>query len=241
MTDLIMTNEITVKLIDFMGSDRRAFDMARVSLTTEEYDEVVQNAGRKQSTPATLLPSLMELRHGVPFEHCVATVYAEVPISTARQWVKHRMSSLNEKSGRYGKLLPKFYSPGADRPMINEASRMHPKMVQGSPTQVQVAQNSILEAAAKSWQLYEFQLKYGIAEELARNVLPVGIYTQFVWTVNMRGLMNFLERRIDSPDNRVETHPQWEIQLGALQLEEIFKEKMPIAHQAFVRYGRVAP
>lgn len=237
MTDLIMTDEITVKLIDFMGSDRRAIDMARVSV--KEFDDIEASLGK--TDPVKLLHSLMQGRHGVPFEHCVFTVYAEVPISTARQWVKHRMSSLNEKSGRYGKLLPRFYSPSADRPMINEGSKMHPKMALPSSTQLQVVQNANLEIAQKAWQLYEFQLKYGIAEEMARNVLPVSIYTQFVWTVNARSLMNFLERRVEAANASVPSHPQWEIQLGALQLEEIFKEKMPITHEAFDRYGRVAP
>lgn len=237
MTDLIMTDEIDVRLIDFMGSDRRAIDMARVSV--KEFEDIERTLGK--TDPVKLLNSLMSGRHGVPFEHCVFTFYAEVPISTARQWVKHRMSSLNEKSGRYGKLLPKFYSPGVDRPMINEGSKMHPKMVAPSSTQLQVVQNANLEIAQKAWDLYEFQLKYGIAEEMARNVLPVSIYTQFVWTVNARSLMNFLERRIEAPDARIQSHPQWEIQLGAKKMEDVFAEKMPISHEAFVRYGRVAP
>lgn len=237
MTELVMTNEIDIQLIDFMGSDRRAIDMARVSV--KEYDDIVASLGK--TDPNKLLHSLVKGRHGVPFEHCVFTFYAEVPISTARQWVKHRMSSLNEKSGRYGKLLPKFYSPEADRPMVNEGSKMHPKMVPASSTQLQVVQNANLEIAQQAWKLYEFQLKYGIAEEMARNVLPVSIYTQFVWTVNARSLMNFLERRVEADNARVPSHPQWEIDLGARKLEEIFKEKMPITHEAFDRYGRVAP
>ena len=236
MTELTFRSDVTVTEIDFMGSDERAVQMARVSV--KEWDKIEEEAG---GDPTKILGSLMKGRHGVPFEHCVATIYAEVPISTARQWVKHRMSSLNEKSGRYGKLLPNFYVPEHDRPMINHGTKMHPKMVPGSYVQHQVASNSMIEVAQAAWKAYEFQLKYDIAEELARNVLPVGLYTTFVWTVNMRSLMNFLERRIEDPRANVPSHPQWEIQLGAKQLEEIFRQHMPISHAFFNEFGRVAP
>lgn len=236
MTELTFRSDIVVNEIDFMGSDERAMQMARVSV--KEWDKILDETG---SDPAKIVRSLMRGRHGVPFEHCVLTVMAEVPIFTARQWVKHRMSSLNEKSGRYGKLLPHFYVPTEDRPMINHGTKMNPKMVEGSYIQHQVVVNSNIEVAQAAWKAYEFQLKYDIAEELARNVLPVGLYTTFVWTVNVRSLMNFLERRVESTAANVPSHPQWEIQLGAEQLEEIFRKHMPITHAAFVEFGRVAP
>lgn len=234
--ELTFRSDIKVELIRSMASDNFALQAARVSL--KEWDDIVAEVGKD---PTKILYSLMKGRHGVPFEHCVFSIYAEVPISTARQWVKHRMSSLNERSGRYGRLLPHFYVPDADRPMINHGTSMHPDMKKATYVQHQVAVNSMIETAQLAWKNYEFQLKYDIAEELARNVLPVGLYTQFIWTVNMRGLMNFLERRIEDERARVPSHPQWEIQDGAKQLEEIFRQLMPISHAAFNEFGRVAP
>ena len=35
----------------------------------------------------------------------------------------------------------------------------------------------------------------GVAKEVARSVLPVGLYTEFYWSVNARSLMNFLSLR----------------------------------------------
>lgn len=235
MSEFILTDELSVTLPLSMASDLQAVQAARVSV--ESWDEITAS----ETDPAKLINSLVKLRHGVPFERTFFSFHVEIPIFVARQWVKHRLSSMNEKSARYGKMIPKFYQAGASRPMVNQGSKMHPKMVPGTGTQVQVHQNAVLEVSKAAFQAYEFQLKYGIAEELARIVLPLATYTEFVWTVNARSVMSFLERRIESEENRVQTHPQWEIDVAARMLEELFKEAMPLTHAAFVRNGRVAP
>lgn len=232
MSELTFRSDMTVNLIKHCAGDDDVIQAAQVSVKGENNPETV---------PDRLINSLMRHRHGVPFEHTYFRFYVDVPIFVARQWVKHRMSSLNERSGRYGRLLPQFYVPTEDRPMINEGTKMDPKMAPATIVQHQVVENYNKEVAQKAWQAYQFQLKYGIAEEMARSVLPVGIYTQFYWSLNARSLMNFLERRVDSPAARVATHPQWEIQLAAEKLEESFKTLMPLSHAAFVKYGRVAP
>jgi thymidylate synthase (FAD) len=62
----------------------------------------------------------------------------------------------------------------------------------------------------------------------------VAIYTQFYWTVNARSLMNFLSLR-----NAVTA--QREIRRYAAAVEQLFAEKMPITHSAFVANERRAP
>jgi thymidylate synthase (FAD) len=64
--------------------------------------------------------------------------------------------------------------------------------------------------------------------------LPVGIYTQFHWTLNARSLMNFLSlRNAESA--------QLEIRRFAEAVEVFFSEHMPVTHAAFVEFGRRAP
>ena len=88
---------------------------------------------------------------------------------------------------------------------------------------------------------YQRMLSNGVAHEVARMVLPVNIYSQMYWTVNARSLMNFLSLRVESDDSQVRSYPQLEIEMGATQIEEIFAERMPATHAAFVANGRVAP
>lgn len=74
----------------------------------------------------------------------------------------------------------------------------------------------------------------GIAKEQARIVLPVGLFSEFIWTCNARSLMHFLGLR--NAPNAME-----EIKFAAQQAEEVFLEQMPLTANAFVNNGRVAP
>ena len=83
-------------------------------------------------------------------------------------------------------------------------------------------------------QLNDIDFGWNVAKEIARNVLPVAIYTQFYWTVNARSLMNFVSLRNSETAQR-------EIQRYAGAVEQFFAEKMPVTHAAFVENGRRAP
>jgi thymidylate synthase (FAD) len=86
----------------------------------------------------------------------------------------------------------------------------------------------------EAWSAYTELVEMGVARELARLVLPVGLYTEFYWTVNARSLMNFVSlRNADAA--------MWEIRQYADAVERFFAERMPVTHAAFVEYGRVAP
>lgn len=234
MTNVQMISDITVELISAHASDESVIRAAQASLTQGEW------MMPSDLDPARFIRALMNPRHGVPFEHNIFLFQVEVPIFTARQWVKHRMSSMNEVSGRYTELQPRFYTAPAERPLVNIGTRMKPKFVADEDTWA-TAVGWDQTMANACWEAYQARLAAGIAPEYARNVLPLNIMTQFQWTVNARSLMNFLERRRNTPLHKVPTHPQWEIQLGAEKVEALFAEKMPLTHRAFVDNGYVAP
>ncbi len=81
---------------------------------------------------------------------------------------------------------------------------------------------------------YRALIDLGVAKELARALLPFGIYTQFYWTLNARSLMNFLSLR-NAPT------AQYEIRVYAEAVERFFADKMPITHRCFVEFGRRSP
>jgi thymidylate synthase (FAD) len=77
-------------------------------------------------------------------------------------------------------------------------------------------------ALAESSQIYEKLLAKGVARELARGVLPVSLYTQFVFSCNVRSLFHFVGLRADS-------HAQWEIQQYAKGMIRLARKQFPIS------------
>jgi thymidylate synthase (FAD) len=232
MTEVELTHDINVKLIRAMASDDMVVQAAQVSVKGENNPKTV---------PERLINYLMNSRHGSPFEHNAFTFFAEAPIFVFREWHRHRIASINEMSGRYTKLLPKFYTPASDRKLRNVGTSARPEFEPGTYEQIVHMSISDKRIAQACWDEYETRIALGIANEMARTCLPVSVYSQMYWTVNARSLMNFLSLRIDSEDSVVRSRPQWEIQMAADVVEKAFAEKMPVTHQAFVRNGRVAP
>lgn len=231
-----MASELGVTLVRTNATDEFPIQMAQASLGKDATWELAPTID-----PARFLRALVDPRHGVPFEHDIWTFFVEVPIFVARQWVKHRHASMNEMSGRYVKLMPKFYTMPDGRPLINQGSKMKPILMPASDDKVTKLRASDLAIAQQAWDEYEYRLSMGAAEEYARIILPVNVYTQFYWSVNTRALMSFLERRVDSIQSRVPSHPQWEIDAAATVIEDYFEQHMPLTHRAFVAAGRVAP
>lgn len=71
-------------------------------------------------------------------------------------------------------------------------------------------------------------LKRGVATEVARNVLPVNIYTSAYLTGNLLGWFNFLRLR-----NGDEGHPQYETVEVARKVEAIIAGLYPITYKAW--------
>lgn len=236
MSEVTMVPEMSVRLIRTNANDEFPIQMAQASLGADEEWTI-----DPKIDPQRFLNALVAPRHGVPFEHDQWTFFVEVPIFVARQWVKHRHASMNEMSGRYVKMLPKFYTAPVARPLVNTGTKMKPDFTTYDQEAFTVASETDRVMAENAWKLYTERMDIGIAEEYARTILPLNTFTQFYWTVNTRALMSFLERRVDDPDNRVETHPQWEIDKMARVLEGYFEEYMPLTYKAFTAVGRVAP
>src|SRR4051795_6528415 len=58
-----------------------------------------------------IIQYMMTHKHGSPFEHNLFTFHVKCPIFVAREWMRHRIGSFNEWSGRYSELEPEFYIP----------------------------------------------------------------------------------------------------------------------------------
>jgi thymidylate synthase (FAD) len=227
---------MTVELIDSMASDSAVAMAARVSTISGNHEEVVD-----LSKDAGLINYLMRDRHGSPFEHNAFTFYIEAPIFVFREFMRHRIASYNEESGRYKQLEPIFYVPGRDRKLVQQGKPGAYTFVEGDECQMNAAREAAVDMAETAYYKYEDMLEKGIAREVARMVLPLNIYSSMYVTMNARALMNFLSLRTQREGTHFPSFPQREIEMVAEKMEEFFAEKMPLTYASFNKNGRVAP
>ena len=229
---LIFRDDFTVKLLDHMGGDESVVRSMLVSTQGIESVNAEANRGR--------INFLMENRHGTPFEHNSFTFLIEAPIFVFREFQRHRIGfSYNEISGRYKQLDPVFYIPSIDRPLIQAGKTGAYMFIKGTQEQYKHMDDWLRWLYSDAWFSYTTMLDKGIAKEVARMVLPTGIYSAMYVTCNARSLMNFLSLRTHGGE--FQSYPMWEIEQVAKQMEDGFKEKMPITWETFNSNGRIAP
>lgn len=231
-------SDMTVELVNHAASDDTVLFAARVSTkgeTHREHDpaDVPKNVG--------LIKYLMRARHGSPFEHNSFTFYVEAPIFVFREFMRHRIASYNEESGRYTQLKPVFYVPAISRNLVQQGKPGHYTYVPGDRQQINATRDGHMRTAEIAYKNYQDLLDDGIAREVARMSLPLNIYSSMYVTMNARSMMNFFSLRTIREGSTFPSYPQREIEMVAEQMEESFKLLMPITSKAFNDAGRVAP
>jgi thymidylate synthase (FAD) len=215
-----------VRLDSAMADDLSVINSARVSFEVRKDEMDDKDKG--------LIRFLMRDRHGTPFEHNSFRFHIRCPIFVVREWMRHRISSFNEASARYHQLADDFYIPDVEavRSQVGK-----PGAYTFEPLDEALAnetRDTFQRVYKNLYAEYQELLDKGVAKEVARALLPVGIFTQFYWTVNARALMNFLSLR------NAQT-AQYEIRMYADAVERLFAQQMPVTHQCFIEFGRVAP
>lgn len=122
---------------------------------------------------------LIEWGHNVPLEFGQIILKIKTPIFVARQFFRSRTFSYVEKSGRYNDLsdIDYFMPTRYDIPeVIDEFS----------------------QAYAEDTERYKRLLGYGVPKELARVILPLGMYTEFYVRMDMNNARKMLKLRTDS-------------------------------------------
>ena len=215
-----------VRLDAVMADDLSVVNAARVSFGARREAMDDRDAG--------LVRFLMRERHGTPFEHNFFRFHIKAPLFVTREWQRHRIGSFNERSGRYSELPDEFYVPAAGdvRTQVGKPGAYTFEPL--ADAAAESVREGIAASYAESYRRYQELLAAGVAKEVARSVLPVGLYTEFYWSVNARSLMNFLSLR-NAPT------AQLEIRVYAEAAERHFEHAMPVTHAAFVAQGRTAP
>lgn len=233
---MIFLDDVEVNLVSCNASDDSVAHAARISTLSEA---VVEEDPAKT---AGMINFLMKNRHGTPFEHNMLTFRIKAPIFVFREFHRHRIGwSYNEMSGRYTELLPEFYIPKNTRPLVQEGKPGAYVYVEGSFDQVRMLKLEMERSYDQAWNAYQEFLNQGIAREVARMVLPVGIMSQMYATCNARSLMAFLSLRTRDDNSTFPSYPMREIEMVAKKMEAYFAEMMPLTHHAFQMNGRVSP
>lgn len=208
-----------VRVVNYMGDDSSIVQAARVSY----------GKGTKSVREDTgLINYLMRHAHTSPFEMCEIVFHIKMPIFVARQWLRHRTANVNEYSARYSVLEDDFYIPENSTIRTQSSSNK-----QGRGELVRdpdFVKDHINGASSNAYAIYDYLLdSEKVSRELSRIVLPVNVYTQMYWKIDLNNLLKFLKLRLDS-------HAQWETVQYAKAIESIIKEWVPITYEAFEKY-----
>jgi thymidylate synthase (FAD) len=242
--------EMKIDLVDCMGDDLRVVNSARVSYAKESWFQYwmggheapswiphwIKSRLPKSLTNADrgLINYLAKNKHGTPFECVVLTFRVKVPIFVAREWMRHRIASYNEVSTRYHEMEPEFYLPPPEDMRKQVGKPGHYTFEQMTAEEAHDCLTIMEMSYNASHAAYKSLLTRGLAKEVARNVLPLGQYTQFYWTVNLRSLFNFLALRNAPQALR-------EIRYCAQEIELKVRDIVPESMRAWEENGRVAP
>jgi thymidylate synthase (FAD) len=242
VAEIEFRSDVTVELVRSSAHDSDVLFAARVSTQGEQtLDSAESGDAADPKRDRGLINYLMRDRHGSPFEHNSMTFYVQAPIFVFREFMRHRIASYNEESGRYRQLRPVFYVPGDDRNLVQIGKPGAYDFLPGTPQQTVQVNDEVRAVSTAAFESYERMLEAGVAREVARIVLPLNIYSSMYVTMNARSLMNFLSLRTKRADTHFPSFPQREIEMCAEKMETVWAELMPLTYAAFNTNGRVAP
>jgi thymidylate synthase (FAD) len=236
--EIIFRDDMSVELVKSSASDADVIWAARVSTAG---DKSLEDVGADPAKSEGLINYLARERHGSPFEHTSMTFFISAPILVFREFMRHRIASYNEESGRYRELKPVFYIPSKERKLVQIGKAGAYTFVDGTPEQFDITVAAIKETCNLAYANYQKMLDAGVAREVARAVLPVTLYSSMYVTMNARALMNFLSLRTAREGSHFPSYPQREIEMVAEKMEAHFAKLMPITYGAFQKSGRIAP
>jgi thymidylate synthase (FAD) len=236
--EIVFREDMSVELVKSSASDADVIWAARVSTAG---DKSLEDVGGDASKSEGLINYLARERHGSPFEHTSMTFFISAPIFVFREFMRHRIASYNEESGRYRELKAVFYIPSKERKLVQIGKAGAYTFIDGTPEQYEITVKSIKETCTLAYENYQKMLEAGVAREVARAVLPVTLYSSMYVTMNARALMNFLSLRTSREGSHFPSYPQREIEMVAEKMEAEFAKLMPITYGAFQKSGRIAP
>ena len=204
-----------VELLGVFGDDLTVVNAARVSYNKE--------TTVMEEKDAKLIKFLASHNHITPFFHPQIRMRLKMPIFVAREWYRHQIGfARNEVSRRYVDYEAEMYVPHIVR-------ERNVKLKQGSLASEigdgDMARAMIQDINDRAEETYEQLLQMKVAPEVARTVLPQGMYTEFIETGSLAAYARLCGLRLDPS-------AQWEIRQYAAAVSELISAKFPVSWAA---------
>lgn len=217
-----------VTLVDVMPRivpEGKTADYAIVQAARVSYGDGTKTVNEDRG----LIRYLLRHAHTTPLEMITFKFHCMMPIFVARQWIRHRASSYNEISARYSIMKDEFYFPFAcDFRKQSSNNRQGGSEELDFETATEFV-NTLVDESNESYQIYMKMIDAGMSREQARMILPLNLYTEWYWKIDLHNLFHFLALRADS-------HAQQEIRVYAEAIIEILRQVVPIAVEAWEDY-----
>ena len=198
-----------VELLDHMGDDLGIVNAAKVSY----YNQAEEMGARE----IKLLNFLLTHNHVSPVEQTSLKFRVKCPLYVSHQWMRHRTQSYNQVSRRYTNESLEMYIP-------DKLRTQHKVNKQCSNQDEHVDDETLINAMKNAWTLslntYNRLINAGVAREIARGVLPCGMMTEFICTMNLRNFLHFWELR-------AKEDAQYEIRVFADAMMEMVETQFP--------------
>lgn len=175
-----------------------------------------------------LIDFLIKHKHTSPFEMVKFKFHIKAPIFVQRQWIRHRTANVNEISGRYSVLNPEFYIPDK----IYDQGKLN-KQMSGNEITCKFTNGlyrEYINNSYKQYNTYKMLVDKGVSKEMARIGLPLNMYTEFYWCIDLHNLMNFIKLRSA-------VNAQHEIKEYSDAMKELVAELCPHTIKSFNVYN----
>ncbi len=190
-----------VQLIKFTGNpDYSAALAARVCYSSLDISEI----SLSDDDVRKLIKRILKSGHYSVLEH-VSFTYALEGISrtATHQLVRHRLASYSQQSHRYTK--------------IKENKFVTPPDIQNNKRADELYQKALKNAV----EIYNKLIDMGIKREDARFVIPQGVSSNIMVTMNARELLHFFTLRCC-------VRAQWEIREAAVEMLKLARKEAPV-------------
>jgi len=176
----------------------------------------------------TLIRYLVRNRHTTPLEMVEFKFHHVMPIFVARQFIRTRTANVNEYSARYSVVKDRFYRPNPES--LRQQSTTNKQGGEGQVDTLTAEEfYAYLDSVEAHYADYERMVDKGVARELARIGLPLNVYTEWYWKIDLHNLFHFLSLRMDP-------HAQQEIRDYAYPMFALIQPLVPFAAEAFLDY-----
>ena len=206
-----------IELLETFGNDLTIVNAARVSFQKESTEMCVRDE--------KLIHYLADHNHNSPFFHPQLRFRIKMPIFVAREWFRHTIGfARNEVSRRYVDTPPELWYP-------TEFRERDPNLKQGSKDTVvdsPAVKEAYDQAMRDAMKAYYSLLANNVAPEIARAVLPMSLYTEFIETGSLAAYARLCKLRLDP-------HAQKEIQEYAQQVSDLIEKAFPVSWKALLK------